>query len=89
MDFDPRNEERVAIVTPRRNIETWLRFLRGDPVDETADYHPVVRAAESECQPQAVCLARACKGQGTLPGAMPPSLVQACEEFRTRLAAWL
>jgi hypothetical protein len=32
--------ERIALVIPRRNIETWIRFLTAPPVDEEADYKP-------------------------------------------------
>lgn len=89
LDFDPENEDRVAVITPRRNIETWNEFLKGRVVDEATDCHPVVRALESECRPQAVRLADSCKKQEPLPGTPPPSLQQACEEFRTRFAQWL
>ena len=29
------SEEVVAIAVPKRNIETWIAFLKGDNVDET------------------------------------------------------
>jgi len=32
--------ERIALVIPRRNIETWIRFLTAPPVDEETDYKP-------------------------------------------------
>lgn len=89
LTFDPRNEERVAILTPRRHIETWIEFLDGKAVDEGTDYRGARRTPESECRPQAVRLADACKKQEALPGTTPPSLQQACEEFRTRFAQWL
>ncbi len=33
-----RGEEPIAIVVPRRNIETWIWFLDGNKVDESTDY---------------------------------------------------
>jgi hypothetical protein len=31
-------QEAIAIVVPRRNIETWIWYLDGNSVDETTDY---------------------------------------------------
>ena len=30
--------ERIAILVPKRNIETWIVYLQGDSVDEESDY---------------------------------------------------
>lgn len=30
--------ERIALLIPRRNVETWILALRGDEVDEQTDY---------------------------------------------------
>jgi hypothetical protein len=30
--------ERIALIIPRRNIETWLAYLRGLDVDEQQEY---------------------------------------------------
>ncbi len=32
------NQEFVALLVPKRNIETWILCLRGDAVDEAQDY---------------------------------------------------
>jgi hypothetical protein len=32
--------ERVCILVPCRNGETWIHFFHGHPVDETSDYKP-------------------------------------------------
>jgi hypothetical protein len=32
-------EERIAHLIPRRNIETWILNLNGNPVDEETDFH--------------------------------------------------
>ena len=33
-----RDDERIAHIIPKRNIETWIYCLRGDSVDEDTDY---------------------------------------------------
>ncbi|HEX2571558.1 MAG TPA: hypothetical protein VH877_18500 [Polyangia bacterium] len=33
--------ERIAILVPKRNIETWLHTLPGTPADEETDYKPL------------------------------------------------
>ena len=30
--------ERIALLIPKRNIETWIVYLQGTPVDEESDY---------------------------------------------------
>ncbi len=30
--------ERIALLVPKRNIETWIVYLQGTPVDEESDY---------------------------------------------------
>jgi hypothetical protein len=38
-ELEPRApQERVAMLVPKRNIETWLLFLSGKGVDEDTDY---------------------------------------------------
>lgn len=50
-------EDRVALVIPRRNIETWIRYLTAPPVDEETDYKR--RSADFEaCRTAATKLAR-------------------------------
>ena len=33
-----KTDERIAILIPKRNIETWIVYLQGIPVDEESDY---------------------------------------------------
>jgi hypothetical protein len=82
--IDPRNsDDRVAIIVPTRNIETWLAYLRGEVVNEVkADYPKLTR--ERECNAQVALLYEMCQ-RGALRQPSPPSLDAACEEYRTRM----
>lgn len=43
----PGANEAISILIPRRHVETWIRALLGDPVDEATDYkNPKPTAAE-------------------------------------------
>jgi len=47
----PRHaSERIAVVVPRRNIETWIHALLGEAVDEATSYRRF-RGDESSCYP--------------------------------------
>jgi hypothetical protein len=73
--------ERIAVLVPRRNIETWIHRLLGNLVNET-DTYPRYRGRESRCHEAVREFVRRC------PAAMvpddPPSLRDGCEEL-TRL----
>jgi hypothetical protein len=44
-----RPDDRIALLFPKRNIETWIHFLTdGEPVNED-DPYPKLRGRESEC----------------------------------------
>lgn len=64
-----QREERIALVIPRRNIETWIRYLTDPPVDEETDYK--ARIADFAVTRQA---ARALANLSTAPGDAPDSL---------------
>ena len=64
-------EERVLFVVPKRNIETWLAYLRGETVDEDTIYGKY--EFESLCHPDADSLDRMCKS-GQLERNPPASL---------------
>jgi len=66
-------DERIVILVPKRNVETWVRFLDGHPVDESSDYTAEVRPGD--CQPAGRKLAATPRGQP------PPSLAQAQQEL--------
>ena len=80
-DIDPKqNAERVLFVVPKRNIETWLAYLRGETVDEATVYPRY--GCESECRPDVDKLDQMCKA-GELTGDPPPSLQRCCDGFTT------
>jgi hypothetical protein len=77
--------ESVAIVIPKRNIETWIRYLEeipGTGVDEEIKYPKLQR--ERECKPAVDRLLELCKTTG-LPANAPPSLTAACSEYKSRI----
>ena len=73
------SDERVAFIVPKRNIETWLAYLRGERCDESATYPRLEN--ESDCQPGVERLAEMCR-QGMLEESPPESLRLACGEFQ-------
>ena len=76
----------VIVAVPRRNIETWFEYLRGNPVDETADYPRLRR--ESDCRPFADQLHEMCDRQQRLDDPAPPSLREVCEERGKLRSIW-
>jgi len=76
-----RADERVAIMVPKRNIETWLAFLRGEEVDENRNQAYRKYDAESDCKGQAVELHTRCDRSNLGDGA-PPSLTAACDQYK-------
>lgn len=71
--------ERIALIIPRRNIETWLAYLRGEAVNEVESYRKY--GFESECREQVVRLDEMCRQQKLAPQP-PASLESACNEFK-------
>jgi hypothetical protein len=76
--------ERVGIFIPTWNIETWLTYLDGEPVEEDRRDYPRL-ARERDCQRHVDALAQMCR-RGELREPAPLSLQVACEECQTRLA---
>jgi hypothetical protein len=73
--YDP-----VAILVPRREIETWIQFLLGGrPIDEHTAYAKLT-GREAECQPAAEKFADHVHAR-TLPQESPPSLANGLHEF--------
>jgi hypothetical protein len=70
--------EPVAVFIPRRNIETWVRLLGNNVVDETTDYKHGVGA--TSCKQQVSVLFNHCQQQ-TLPPHAVASLIAACDEY--------
>ena len=78
----PRRElkDPVMVVVPRRNIETWFAYLKGDTdIDETQRYPKLKR--ESDCRSFAKALHRMCHERQQLAPSAPPSLIEACREY--------
>lgn len=77
-----RSDEAVAIVVPKRNIETWITYLNEQPVDESNAYPKLDR--ERACKGAVDALVERCKTTGLKPDA-PPALAMACNEYRERI----
>ncbi|MBM4040008.1 MAG: hypothetical protein FJ290_16005 [Planctomycetes bacterium] len=73
--------ERIAVLVPRRNIETWIHRLRGNTVNES-DSYPRLRGKESRCCEAVREFAWRCPTRMVADD--PPSLRDGCEEL-TRL----
>lgn len=71
--------ERIAIFVPKRNIETWIAFARGETVDEITSYRKLEN--ESDCVPLVHHLARNVCPTGLSVDA-PQSLHIACNELK-------
>lgn len=83
MGIDPRQPgEAVAILIPRRNIETWIAYLKDRTVDETTDYKPISRPPERECLPAVKRLQEYYQSGWVLPDDCPDSLRRAVEELK-------
>ncbi len=79
---EPRQKnDKVLYVIPKRNIETWLAYLRGEKVDEDTEKKRLKHGNESDCHPDVDKLDAMCK-KGELATAPPPSLERCCEEFK-------
>ena len=74
------NADRVVVLVPERNIETWLAYLEGTTVDETMIYPKLEKPGK--CKEHVRVLAGMCSG-GQLRQPAPQSLVAACGEYRS------
>jgi hypothetical protein len=72
-------EEAVAIIVPKRNIETWIHHLNGNDVNEEDDYPKLKRERDRGTAVQR--LVGLCKSTGRKAGDVPESLAAACEEY--------
>ena len=80
-DIPPRtSSDNVAILVPRRNIETWLAYLNGEEVNETTEYPKLER--ENECSQHVEELWKMCTRDQKLRVPSPASLEVACDEYR-------
>lgn len=78
-NLEPRGpEEHIGIFVPKWHIETWIKFLEGNDVDEQTQY-PHYRRNEAACKPFVRNLAR--NRHRPLPSTAPESLKLACHEL--------
>ena len=75
----PAKNERILLVVPKRNIETWRVYLQGVTVNER-DQYPKLRGRESECLTEAQRLHDMCLRNELVP-VPPPSLETCCRDF--------
>ena len=81
----PADDEAVFGIVPKWEIENWLAYLRGEPVDEQFNGYEKYRRCESLIYPLVGKLSDMCDEQ-QLPDA-PPSLVKACGVY-SRFKRW-
>lgn len=83
---DRTDAEAVAILIPRRNIETWIHYLMGKEVDEVETYPKLRRGNvrfEGDCQPAVDRLLEwYTSGWSTIPDDCPDSLRRGIEELK-------
>ena len=72
--------DNVAVLVPRRNIETWFAYLDGEEVDETTEYPKL--GSQKECRRHVDALWEMCTKDQKLRPPSPPSLEAACEEYK-------
>ena len=72
--------ERICILVPKRNIETWIHFFVTGPVDEETDYKRPAKSAE-ECSEAARKLAET-HHLNAAPADFPASLQQGWAELK-------
>jgi hypothetical protein len=81
-ELDQRGEdERIVLLVPRRNIETWIYYLLGATVDEATEY-PKFTHHERDCQPAVEQLRKIRNKAPLYPKGCPPSLEVGCEELK-------
>lgn len=76
----PCDDEKILLVIPKRNIETWLAYLRGEDINENDKYQKY-KGSESKCKADVYKLATMCES-GRLEPPPPPSLEQCCLSFQ-------
>jgi len=76
----PTPQEAVVRVIPKRNIETWFRYLTGLDWDETSDTWKTKQA--DLARPAAEQLHEMCYGEQKLRQPAPASLESACGEWK-------
>jgi hypothetical protein len=78
-------DEKVLIIVPRRNLETWFAWLDGERVDEQTNYKLRYRQAKPTLYGKK--MAETCSGNPAGAGEALDSLHEACQEIR-RISSW-
>ena len=73
--------ERIAIFTPKRNIETWIHYLMTGVTEDEETEYPHFRGNEGRCKSYVEKLVEEICPKG-LPEDAPPSLQAACQELQ-------
>jgi hypothetical protein len=76
----PRHGEPIAILIPKRHVETWIRAALGDPVDELTDYKKP-RPTPHEIKQSAEQIYEWTRPNAVVPNNMPPSLTDSFPEW--------
>ena len=74
------NGERIAVVVPKRNIETWIYHLLGSLCINETDVYLKFRGEERECAPAAEDFAQRCPNN--MQAGDLPSLRDGCAELQ-------
>ncbi|MBF0109991.1 MAG: hypothetical protein HQL76_12525 [Magnetococcales bacterium] len=72
-------QDTVVMVVPKRNIETWFAYLRGETTNEDEEYRRYDN--ESDCRNDVRSLDEMCRRK-ELHNPAPPSLQMACREYQ-------
>lgn len=73
-----RKGEKILILVPKRNIETWIRHFEGEMVDESISYKK--RGNFMDCKPSARAMSLECRSG--VPEAAPDSIKTGCKEMQ-------
>lgn len=82
-NLSPRQEsEPIVVLIPKRHVETWIRALLGNQVDEDTDYKRKLPAPSStEIRLSAEKLYEVTRPNAEVPGIFPPSLKASIPEW--------
>lgn len=75
-----KDSDRFIILVPKRNIETWIYYLRHDKAEENENYkNKLGLKREKDCRQEIDKLVDGCVNKNL--GSVPPSLQDACDEY--------
>lgn len=73
--------EGIILLFPKRNIETWIHYLMGNPANEE-DIYPRLKGRERDCQHAVDHLFDLLRSNSELPDECPPSLQLAIHDLK-------